>query len=326
MVLVAGGAGYIGSHMVKRLEQAGEPFVVLDNLERGHEAALRGAPLVRADLRDPDSLRAAFRSRDIDVVLHFAAYIEVGESVKDPAAFWQNNVVGTWNLLEAAREAGVQQFVFSSTAAVYGEPVRTPMDEDHPKAPTNPYGETKLAVERMLESYGEAYGTRSVRLRYFNAAGADPDGELGEDHSPETHLIPRVLLKALGRAEFKIFGDDYPTRDGTCVRDYVHVCDLAEAHLGAVSHLRSGGGNLVCNLGNGQGFTVREVVAAVERVTGLAVGAEVAPRRPGDSATLVASSDRAKELLGWRPKYPELDPMIEHAFAWFRSRPHGYRV
>jgi UDP-glucose 4-epimerase len=324
MILVAGGAGFIGSHMVKRLEQEGEPFVVLDNLERGHLAALRGAPLVKADLRDRDSLRSVFARHDIDVVLHFAASIEVGESVKDPAAFWENNVVGSWNLLEAAREARVSQFVFSSTAAVYGEPHRTPLDEDHPTAPTNPYGDTKLAVERMLEAYEAAYGLRSVRLRYFNAAGADPDGELGEDHSPETHLIPRVLLKALGRAEFRIFGDDYPTRDGTCVRDYIHVSDLVEAHLGAVGLLRSGGGSAVCNLGNGLGYSVKEVVATVERVTGIRVRAEVAPRRPGDSATLVASSAKAKGLLGWRPRYPGLEPMIEHAFAWFKTHPNGY--
>lgn len=324
MILVVGGAGFIGSHMCKALEAAGEPFFVLDNLERGHEAALRGARLVRCDLRDKEAVADVFRQNEVEAVVHFAAYIEVGESVAAPAKFYENNVMGTWNLLEAMRGAGVDKLVFSSTAAVYGEPVEVPIPESHPTRPTNPYGETKLAVERMLSAYGSAYGVRSVALRYFNAAGADPDGEIGEDHRPETHLIPRILLSVLGRAEFKVFGDDYDTPDGTCVRDYVHVCDLASAHLGALSYLRSGGTSTAFNLGNGVGFSVKEVVDAVSEVTGHAVDPDVAPRREGDPARLVASSEAARRVLGWEPRCPGLDQIVAHAWAWYRSRPTGY--
>jgi UDP-glucose 4-epimerase len=325
MILVVGGAGFIGSHMVKRLAQAGEPFLVFDNLERGHRAARRGAPLVEGDLRSKSDLDAVLASNEIDLVMHFAAYIEVGESVTVPAAFWENNVVGVHNLLEAMRRHRVGRFIFSSTAAVYGEPVRVPIDEGHPTAPTSPYGDTKLAVERMLAAYDRAYGLRSVCLRYFNAAGADPDGEIGEDHRPETHLLPRLLLAALGRGQFSVFGDDYPTDDGTCVRDYVHVCDLVEAHLLAAHWLREGGASEVFNLGNGQGHSVREVVRAAERMIGREIQVGQGPRREGDPARLVASSEKARRVLGWEPKYGEIDRIVADAWRWFSTRPGGYQ-
>ncbi|MBS1715991.1 MAG: UDP-glucose 4-epimerase GalE [Armatimonadetes bacterium] len=310
--------------MCKALEAAGEPFFVLDNLERGHEAALRGARLVRCDLRDRDAVAEVFRQNDIEAVIHFAAYIEVGESVSEPARFYENNVVGTWNLLEAMRSTGVGRLVFSSTAAVYGEPDEVPIPESHPKRPTNPYGETKLAVEGMLRWYEAAHGIRSVALRYFNAAGSDPDGEIGEDHRPETHLIPRILLSVLGRADFKVFGDDYDTPDGTCVRDYVHVCDLCAAHLGALRYLGAGGTTAAFNLGNGVGFSVQEVVDVVAEVTGRRLEPEVAPRRSGDPARLVASSGAARTALGWAPEHGRLDEIVGTAWGWFRSRPSGY--
>lgn len=324
VILVTGGAGFIGSHMVKRLRLANEDVLVLDNLERGHAAALLGASFVQADLRDPEAVKDVFRDHDIEAVLHFAAYIEVGESVQDPAKFYQNNVLGSWNLLEAVREAGVDKLVFSSTAAVYGEPTEVPIPESHAKNPTNPYGDTKLAVERMLDAYGSAYGLRSVCLRYFNAAGCDPDGELGEAHDPETHLVPRVLLNVLGRATFQVFGDDYATADGTCVRDYVHVNDLADAHLLALGRLRAGASSSAYNLGNGNGFSVKQVVQAVRDVTGSVLEPEIAPRRAGDPAVLVASSERARSELGWRPKFTDLTTMVQHAWEWLRKHPRGY--
>lgn len=324
MILVVGGAGFIGSHMAKLLAAEGREFVVFDNLERGHRAALRGAPLHVGDLRNREQVQAVFLQNRIDLVIHFAAYIEVGESVSDPAKFYENNVVGTLNLLRAMREAGVGKIVFSSTAAIYGEPESTPIGEDHPKRPTSPYGDTKWAVERMLQAYDQAYGMRSVALRYFNAAGADPDGEIGEDHRPETHLIPRVLLNALGRAEFKIFGDDYETADGTCVRDYVHVTDLASAHLRAVDYLEAGGQTDAFNLGNGRGFSVREIVDVASRVTDVALDPKIEARRPGDPAVLVASNERARDVLGWRPMYDDTEEIVTHAYRWFRENPEGY--
>jgi UDP-glucose 4-epimerase len=325
VVLVVGGAGFIGSHLLKSLQAAGEPLLVFDNLERGHRAALRGARLVEGDLRRPGSIQEVFRNNEIEAVVHFAAYIEVGESVADPSKFYENNVIGTWHLLEAMREAGVSRLVFSSTAAVYGEPERTPIPEAHATAPTNPYGDSKLAVERMLRAYGDAYGLRSVALRYFNAAGADPEGEIGEDHRPETHLIPRILLSVLGKAEFKIFGDDYDTPDGTCIRDYVHVSDLASAHLAAIQYLRGGGASDVMNLGNGKGFSVREVMQTVRDVTGRKFDPPVVARREGDPARLVALSDKARQTLGWTPQFADLGTIVSHAWNWYQSHPEGYR-
>ena len=324
MILVVGGAGFIGSHMVKALRAAGKDTLVFDNFERGHEQALLGCPYFRGDLRDKEAVQQVFRDHPIDLVYHFAAYIEVGESVENPAGFYQNNVLGTYNLLETMRQADVSNIVFSSTAAVYGEPESVPIGEDHPKNPTSPYGDTKLAVERMLGAYDRAYGMKSVCLRYFNAAGSDPDCQIGEEHEPETHLVPRLLLSFQGRANFTVFGDDYDTPDGTCVRDYVHVSDLADAHLRAADYLQSGGSSTAFNLGNGNGYSVNEVVRAAQRVTGISMQPEIGPRRAGDPARLVASNQRAKEILGWEPRYPEIETMVAHTWAWQSSHPRGY--
>lgn len=325
MILLVGGAGFIGSHMAKLLHDVGEPFVVLDNLERGHRRALGDAPFILGDIRDPKTLERAFAEFDIDLVMHFAAYIEVGESVAEPAKFYWNNVYGVLALLEAMRNAGVGKFVFSSTAAVYGEPQYVPIDEDHPLQPANPYGDTKLAVERMLVAFDQAYGLRSVRLRYFNAAGSDPEGVLGEDHRPESHLIPRALLATMGQVPpLKLFGTDYDTPDGTCIRDYVHVADLADAHLAAVRYLRDGGASDVFNLGTGQGFSVREVLETCGEVTGQLVPYEDAPRRPGDPARLVASSEKIRAQLGWQPRRSDLRSIVEHAWRWRQAHPEGY--
>lgn len=328
MILVVGGAGYIGSHMAKRLRQLGEEHIIFDNLERGHRAAIGSSPFIQGDLRQPDQIKKAFAENSIDTVMHFSSYIEVGESVKDPAAFWDNNVTGTLNLLEAMREAGVHRIVFSSTAAVYGEPEQVPIPEDHPKRPESPYGWSKLAVEQVLSSYAEAYGLNSVCLRYFNAAAADPEGELGEDHRPETHLIPRILLAAQGRApEIKIFGTDYATLDGTCIRDYIHVWDLAEAHWKAIQYLRqqTGGSFLACNLGYGHGYSVREVIEAAREVTGEPIPAQEVERRPGDPAQLIADSRLAQERLGWVPQHDNLRQIIQHAWTWMQANPGGYQ-
>ncbi|MCG9895645.1 MAG: UDP-glucose 4-epimerase GalE [Fimbriimonadaceae bacterium] len=325
MILVAGGAGYIGSHFCKALRREGVPHVALDNLEKGHAESLCGTDLIQADLRDRDSIRRAIEGRPITLVAHFAASIEVGESVADPAAFWMNNTIGAWNLLEEMRRAGIERFIFSSTAAVYGEPQVVPIPEDHPKVPTSPYGETKLAVERMLESYDKAYGLKSVRFRYFNACGADPDGEIGEDHRPESHLIPLAIFAALGRRPaLRLFGTDYPTPDGTCIRDYVHVDDLAEAHVIAARHLLGGGESRVYNLGSGQGFSVREVLTAVEQAVGRPVPVQEAPRRPGDPARLVADSQAIRRDWGWAPKHDRLEDIARHAARWFEKFPEGY--
>ena len=325
MVLVVGGAGYIGSHMCRLLREAGEPHLVFDNFEQGHRGALLGSPAFEGDLRQADDLNRVFAQNSIDVVMHFAAYISVGESVREPGKYWRNNTAGVLNLLDAMRGAGVSKFVFSSTAAIFGEPEVVPIDEDHPKNPTSPYGQSKLAVERMLADYDTAHGLKSVCLRYFNAAGASPDGDLGEDHTPEEHLIPVAILAALGcREGLKVFGTDYPTPDGTCVRDYIHILDLAEAHLLAVRHLRNGGESRHYNLGNGVGFSVREVIHMVESVSGREVPNEDAPRRPGDPATLVAASDRIRADWGWKPQYPALETMVRHAWNWFEAHSNGY--
>ena len=326
MILVVGGAGYIGSHMIRLLRESNEPHLVLDNLENGHRAAVGESPLVVGDLRDPSSLKRVFdENPQIDTVIHMAAYIAVGESEREPGKYWENNVAGVLNLLEAMRAAGVNKLVFSSTAAVFGEPQYTPIDEAHPKAPTSVYGDTKLAVERMLDGYDRAHGLKSVCLRYFNACGASPDASIGEDHHPEEHLVPLAIYAAMGRrAALKVFGTDWPTPDGTCVRDYVHVLDLASAHLLAIKHLRSGGESRKYNLGNGKGFSVREVLDSVGRVAGKPVPADDAPRRAGDPAVLIASSAAVRDAWGWAPKYTELDEIVRHAWAWHESHPDGY--
>ena len=288
-VLVTGGAGYIGSHAVKALRQAGRDVVVLDNLSAGHPEAVRGTPLVQADVGDTEIIRETIRRHGVSAVMHFAAFLDVGESVRRPARYYANNVRQTLALLDVLASESIPHFVFSSTCAVYGEPTRTPIDEDHPTHPINAYGETKLTIERALPHYERAYGLRSIRLRYFNAAGADADGEIGEDHDPEIHLIPRALAAMNGGPPLQIFGDDYPTADGTCERDYVHVADLAQAHLLALRALEAGGPSSVCNLGNGQPSSVRAVLDAVHRVTGSNVPHEVTGRRPGDPAVLFAA-------------------------------------
>jgi len=323
-VLLAGGAGYIGSHAARALRAAGRDVVVLDSLEAGHRGAVRGVPLVVADIADKPVVRDTMRRYRVTSVMHFAALLSAGESVRSPARYYAGNVAKTLALLDAMVAEGVERLVFSSTAAVYGEPRETPITEDHSTRPINPYGETKLAVENLLPHYERAYGLRAVRLRYFNAAGADPDGDIGEDHRPEEHLIPCALAAAGGGPPLTVFGDDYPTPDGTCLRDYVHVSDLAAAHMLALAALESGAALRVCNLGGGRGYSVREVVAAAERVTGAPVPCAAAARRGGDPAVLLASGARARAELGWEPAYVELDAIVETAWRWHRSHPRGY--
>lgn len=318
-VLVTGGAGYVGSHACKALFRAGYLPVAYDNLSRGHREAVRWGPLVEGDTADRARLLAAIRQHQIGAVLHFAAFAYVGESVADPALYYRNNLVGSLALIEAMRESGVTKIVFSSTCATYGVPDAVPIPESARQAPVNPYGETKLAVERALRWY-EAHGLRSVALRYFNAAGADPEGEIGERHDPETHLIPLVLEAALGkRAGVEIYGTDYPTPDGTAIRDYVHVADLAAAHVLALDHLAAGGESLRLNLGTGSGHSVREVIAAAERISGRRVPFRAAPRRPGDPPVLVADARLAAERLGWQPRLSDLDTILGTALAWHLS-------
>lgn len=319
-ILVCGGAGYIGSHMVRMLLEKGHSPVIFDNLSTGHAEAVGDAAFVRADLLDKQALRRVFAEQHFDAVMHFSAKSLVGESVADPSIYYLNNVVGTLNLLEAMREAGAMRLVFSSTAAVYGNPVTARIAEDHPLQPVNPYGQSKLMVERMLRDYAKAYGFRSVALRYFNAAGADASGEIGEAHNPETHLIPNVLRAALGTGpELKLFGDDYDTPDRTCVRDYIHVTDLCDAHLRALDYMDANEGAHAFNLGNGNGFSVKQVVEAAWRVTGLEVPHSIAPRRAGDPAWLVADASRARDVLGWQPTYTDMDGIIESAWKWHQK-------
>ena len=329
-VLVTGGAGYIGSHAVKALRRAGHQVVVYDNFLAGHrpaaEAALGGAgTLVEGDIRDTPRLTDTLKSHGIGAVMHFAASLSVGASVKDPVGYYTNNVIGAVSVLQSMVTAGLTKLVFSSTAAVFGNPERTPITEDHPTRPINPYGETKLAVERALPHFERAYGLRSITLRYFNAAGADPDGELGEDHEPEEHVIPRALDAALGRGSFQVFGEDYETPDGTCLRDYVHVTDLAEAHLLALKALIAEAKSTRYNLGNGRPTSVRQVLDAVKRVTGKAVPYAPGPRRAGDPAVLYASSDLIRNELGWQPRFEDIDTIVETAWRWREAHPSGYR-
>ncbi len=323
-VLLTGGAGYIGSHVTRALTAAGHACVVYDSLVKGHAEAVGGAQLVTADVADGDALRAAMRGHEIDTVIHFAAFIEAGESVEQPDKYFGNNTLNAVVLLDAMRDCGVGRLVFSSTAAVYGQPERMPICEGDRLAPINPYGASKLCVEYMLQAYAAAYDMGFVSLRYFNVAGAHPAGDIGEAHSPETHLIPLVLQVALHqRASISIFGDDYPTPDGTCVRDYIHVCDLADAHVLAAGAVEAGLAK-VFNLGNGEGFSVRQVIETCRAVTGHEIPAQPAPRRPGDPATLIASSDRAIEQLGWQPKFADLHTIVAHAWNWHQQHPAGY--
>lgn len=326
-VLVVGGAGYIGSHVVAQLVRRGDEVTVLDNLTKGHSSAIpSSAKLVVGDVRDSVTLDALMTETGFDAVMHFAACIEVGESTKDPILFYENNVCGTINLVKAMVKHEVKRLVFSSTAATYGEPIEIPITEEHPTAPKNPYGETKLAVEKALRWCEEAYGLRSVCLRYFNASGADADGHIGESHSPESHLIPLVLFAAMKkRQSITIFGDDYPTPDGTCIRDYIHVTDLADAHLLAADFLITVGKSDVFNLGNGIGFSNKQILKAAEAVTGVSIPHEYGQRRLGDPAVLVASSAKAKEILGWQPRYPEVETIIETAWRFHKSHPDGLK-
>lgn len=329
-VLVIGGAGYIGSHMVQLLVDKGYFVTVLDNLSRGHRDAVGCAELIQGDLCNPDDLARLFAGRSFAAVLHFAALAYVGESVTEPRTYYENNVVGTLNLLNAMLDVGIDKFVFSSSCATYGTPVEIPMDEDHPQQPINPYGRTKLMVENILADYAVAYGLQSVALRYFNAAGSDSAGRLGERHNPETHLIPLILQEALrvkygGNPEettLQIFGDDFVTADGTCVRDYIHVDDLCAAHLAALDRLLADRcqGSEAYNLGTGVGHTVREVIAACRRVSGCEIRYRVAGRRPGDPAELVASSLLASQILDWNPCYRDLDGIVASAWAWMQRR------
>jgi UDP-glucose 4-epimerase len=323
-ILVTGGAGYIGSHAVRLLERAGHDVWVYDNLSLGHRAAVPEGRLIEGELMDRPRLIDTLRGKRIEGVMHFAAFAAVGESVLDPAKYYQNNVVASLNLLEAMRASGVKRIVFSSTTATYGTPENIPITEEEPQRPINPYGFAKLVVERALADYAAAYGLGYAALRYFNAAGASADGDLGEDHDPETHLIPIVLDVALGkRPHVTIFGDDYPTPDGTCIRDYIHVDDLGVAHVLALEKLEAGKG-LCLNLGTGRGHSVREVVDACRRVTGHAIPAQIGPRRAGDPPQLVADSRLAERVLGWRPRYTDIESIVRTAWQWHSKHPRGY--
>ena len=330
-ILVTGGAGYIGSHMVKLLLRQGHKVTVLDNLSTGHRDAVQGADFLEEDLKREADAARAFSGRQFDVVMHFAASCYVGESAQDPAKYYTNNVIGTLNLLEAMRAVQVKRLVFSSTCSTYGDPVSLPMSEDHPQRPVNPYGMTKLTAERAMADYGRAYGLDTVALRYFNAAGCDPEGELGERHDPETHLIPLVLREALrmragGKPEdtqLQVFGDDFDTPDGTCIRDYVHIADLCRAHLLAMERLIGGkvSGFNAFNLGTGTGYSVKEVIETCRGITGQDIRYRVSGRRAGDPARLVASAARARAELGWSPEFNDLAEIVETAWRWFSREP-----
>jgi len=323
-VLVTGGAGYVGSHAAKLLAECGHDVVIVDNLAEGHRAAVGKLPLVEADLLDQTTITETLRKHRTEAVMHFAAFAYVGVSVREPAKYYHNNIVGTLALLDAMRAADVKRIVFSSTCATYGVPTKVPIREDHPQAPINPYGFTKLAIERALADYARAYGLGYSALRYFNASGAASDGTIGEDHDPETHLIPLVLQVALGQREsVEIFGTDYPTPDGTCIRDYIHVDDLASAHLAAIERLGEGSA-LKLNLGTGRGASVQEVVDIAREITGHKIPTKHAPRREGDPPELVADPAAAKRELGWEAKHKDMRGIIESAWRWHQSHPHGY--
>jgi UDP-arabinose 4-epimerase len=316
-ILVTGGAGYIGSHACKALAQAGYTPVAYDNLVYGHRRAVRWGPFAHGDIADRARLREVIQHYQPSAAMHFAAYTYVGESVTDPGKYYRNNVSGTLNLLETLRDHGIDKVIFSSTCATYGMPQTLPLQEDHPQLPINPYGESKLMIEKILRDFSHAYGMRSLCLRYFNAAGADLEAEIGEDHDPETHLIPLVLLTALGkRTHISVFGTDYPTPDGTCIRDYIHVSDLAQAHVLALHALEQGAPSAAYNLGNGQGFSVLEVIATARRITGKDIPIHISPRRPGDPARLVGDALRIIQELQWQPRYADLDTIIASAWKW----------
>lgn len=323
-ILVTGGAGYIGSHAVLQLKKAGYNVVVLDNLVYGHRDIVEQVlqvEFVEGDTNDRPLLDQLFARYPISAVMHFAAYAYVGESVQDPDKYYRNNVIGTLTLLEAMLAANVKQFVFSSTCATYGIPKTVPIPEDHPQDPINPYGMTKLMVEKILADFDLAYGLKSVCFRYFNAAGADPDGQLGEDHQPETHIIPLVLQTALGlRDSVAVFGTDYPTPDGTCIRDYIHVTDLATAHVLGLEYLLKGGQSSQFNLGNGNGFSVKEVIETARQVTGRPINVVEQDRRPGDPPALIGSAEKARTILGWQPQYDDLSEILRHAWTWHQKR------
>jgi UDP-arabinose 4-epimerase len=320
-ILVTGGAGYIGSHTAKALSQAGHQPVVLDSFSAGHRWAVKWGPLAEGDLADQDFICHTLHEFGIQAVIHFAADVLVGESVANPRKYYWNNVVNSMRLLDAMVGSGVRHIVFSSSCATYGVPSRVPIPEDHPQLPVNPYGETKLVIEKILRDYGPAYGLHWVALRYFNAAGADPDGEIGEDHNPETHLIPIAVQAAQGeRSHIEIYGTDYPTPDGTAVRDYIHVADLARAHVKSLEYLVAGGARVALNLGTGVGHSVREVVAAVGKLSDGRVPFKEGPRRAGDPPALVAEVGKAEKVLDWKPEYPELDSIVETAWKWHASR------
>ena len=325
-ILVCGGAGYIGSHAVHVLIEKGEEVVIVDNLQTGHRAALHPkAKFYEGDIRDAAVLDKIFTENDIEAVIHFAANSLVGESMEKPLLYFNNNVYGMQVLLEGMVKHGVDKIVFSSTAATYGEPKRVPIHEDDETNPTNTYGETKLTMEKMMKWVSRANGVRYVSLRYFNAAGALPDGSIGEDHKTETHLIPLILQVPTGRRDhITVFGDDYPTPDGTCLRDYIHVVDLADAHVLALEYLRKGGASDIFNLGNGQGFSVKEMIAAAEKATGRSIKVEIGARRAGDPAQLIASSEKARSVLGWKPQFTDVEQVIGTAWKWHESHPHGY--
>ncbi len=325
-ILVTGGAGYIGSHIVRVLSDRGQQVTVVDTLAEGNRAAIGDTRLVESDFADEAMLERELAGGEIEFIVHMAASCEVGESMENPSKYYANNLIGSLRLLEAARRHKVRGIVFSSTAATYGEPRETPITEEHPQLPTNPYGDTKLAFERALAWYHRAHGIRYVALRYFNAAGAHPDGTIGEDHRPESHIVPRLLC-GVGQAQepIPIFGNDWPTPDGTCVRDYVHVVDLAQAHVLAIDAMRAGDAQAEAfNLGNGEGFSVLQVIDTVERVTGQRPPTREAPRRPGDPATLVASAERIRARLGWKPEFPTLEQIVSTAWDWHRTHPEGY--
>lgn len=320
-ILVTGGAGYIGSHTCKALAATGHLPIVYDNLVHGHRQFVRWGPFEEGDIADARKLNAVITQYQPHAVMHFAAYAYVGESVIDPGKYYRNNVAGTLTVLEAMCRHKIKKMVFSSTCATFGTPEQVPIEEDAPQRPINPYGASKLMIERMLDDFHAAHGLGFVSLRYFNAAGADPDGEIGESHDPETHLIPLVLQAALGRqASIKIFGDDYPTVDGTCVRDYVHVTDLAEAHVRALTYLADNGPSVAFNLGTGRGYSVREVIETAKAVTGRAIPEVVAPRRPGDPPELIASPGQVRQILGWKPQHSSLEKIISTAWNWLGER------
>jgi UDP-glucose 4-epimerase len=316
-ILVTGGAGFIGSHTARELLRRSYSVITLDNLSTGHRESVLGGEFVHADLRNLGALRQTFSSHPIDAVIHFAASCYVGESVKEPMKYYENNVLSGLNLLAAMVERNVKYMIFSSSAAVYGNPMQLPIPEEHPQLPINPYGQTKSLFEDILRSHERIHGIRSVSLRYFNAAGCDPEGELGENHEPETHLIPLVLHAALGYVpQVEIYGDDYPTSDGTCVRDFIHVTDLAQAHIRSLEHLASGGSSAAFNVGTGKGYSVKEVVKAAERICGGPIPYRYSPRRPGDPPELIAAADKIQNELGWSARHSSLEEILETAWAW----------